>query len=55
MSIWVRQPGEGMKKKKRIKLAMKNVRCGKCLESGCPKPLKCAKKFKLDEVAQLEK
>jgi hypothetical protein len=39
----------GLKKKKRIKAVMKQVRCEKCLglEKGCPKPLKCAKKFKL--------
>jgi hypothetical protein len=40
-----------MKKKKRVKKAMKNVRCGKCLDTGCPKPLKCAKKFGISENA----
>jgi hypothetical protein len=44
-----------VKKKKRIKAAMKNVRCGACLETGCPKPLKCAKKFQLDRLVSEKK
>ena len=47
-------PGLKKGKKKRIKAAMKQVRCGECLDrdDGCPRPLKCAKKFGLKELAR---